>query len=90
LKTRLRVSFKAYIERQSELHLLSTIEAVERALVGVQEGFAVIYDIKTSKDGGEISTLVAAGIDCLDMIIEFVSGTYYGYFENKIFIPLFN
>lgn len=74
LKTRLRVSFKAYIERQSELHLLSTIEAVERALVGVQEGFAVIYDIKTSKDGGEISTLVAAGIDCLDMIIEFVSG----------------
>jgi hypothetical protein len=74
LKTRLRVSFKAYIERQSELHLLSTIQAIERALVGVQEGCAIIYDIKISKDGGEVSTLVAAGIDCLDMIIEFVSG----------------
>jgi hypothetical protein len=74
LKTRLRVSFKAFIERQSELHLLSTIQAIERSLVGVQEGCAIIYDIKTSKDGGEVSTLVAAGIDCLDMIIEFVSG----------------
>jgi hypothetical protein len=53
---------------------LSTIQAIERALVGVQEGCAIIYDIKISKDGGEVSTLVAAGIDCLDMIIEFVSG----------------
>ncbi|XP_027191169.1 uncharacterized protein [Cicer arietinum] len=74
LKTRLRVSFKAYLERQSELHLLSTIQAIERALVGVQEGCTAIYDIKTSKDGGEISSLVAAGIDCFDMIIDFVSG----------------
>ncbi|KAI5388238.1 uncharacterized protein LOC127101398 [Lathyrus oleraceus] len=74
LKTRLRVSFKAFIEGQSELHLLSTIQAIERALVGVQEGCTIIYGIKTNKDGGEISTLVAAGIDCLDMILEFVSG----------------
>ncbi|CAI8617175.1 unnamed protein product [Vicia faba] len=74
LKTRLRVSFKAFIEGQSELHLLSTIQAIERVLVGVQEGCTIIYGIKTDKDGGEISTLVAAGIDCLDMILEFVSG----------------
>lgn len=73
-KTSLRGSFKAYIERQSELHLLSTIQAIERALVGVQEGCTMIYGIKTSKEGGEISSLVAAGIDCFDMIIEFVSG----------------
>ncbi|XP_027356731.1 uncharacterized protein LOC113866038 [Abrus precatorius] len=73
-KSRLRISFKAYIERTSELHLLSTIQAIERALVGVQERCTVIYDVKTSKDGGEISSLVAAGIDCFDMILEFVSG----------------
>ncbi|XP_019412690.1 PREDICTED: uncharacterized protein LOC109325004 [Lupinus angustifolius] len=73
-KTRLRMSFKAYIERPSELHILSTIQAVERALVGVKEGCTMIYDIETSKDGGEISSLVAAGIDCFDMILEFVSG----------------
>ncbi|XP_058730264.1 uncharacterized protein LOC131602230 isoform X2 [Vicia villosa] len=74
LKTRLRVSFKAFIEGQSELHLLSTIQAIERALVGLEEGCTAIYGIKTNKDGGEISTVVAAGIDCLDMILEFVSG----------------
>ncbi|XP_061341643.1 uncharacterized protein LOC133287960 [Gastrolobium bilobum] len=73
-KTKLRMSFKAYIERQSELHLLSTIQAIERALVGVQERCTMIYDIKISKDEGEISSLVAAGVDCFDMILEFVSG----------------
>ncbi|RDX78601.1 hypothetical protein CR513_41099, partial [Mucuna pruriens] len=73
-KTRLRMSFKAYIERSSELHLLSTIQAIERSLVGVQEGCTMIYDVKTSKDGGKISSLVAAGIDCFDMLLEFVSG----------------
>ncbi|CAL0329341.1 unnamed protein product [Lupinus luteus] len=73
-KTRLRMSFRAYIERPSELHILSTIQAIERALVGVKEGCTMIYDIETSKDGGEISSLVAASIDCFDMILEFVSG----------------
>ena len=73
-KTRLRTSFKAYIERPSELHLLSTIQAIERALVGVREGCTMIYDIETSKHAGKFSSLVAAGIDCFDMILEFVSG----------------
>lgn len=36
LKTRLQVSFKAFIEGKSELHLLSTIQAIERALVVIQ------------------------------------------------------
>ncbi|KAF7810808.1 Urb2/Npa2 family protein [Senna tora] len=73
-KARLRMSFKAYIEKPSELHLLSAIQAVERALVGVREGCTMIYDIKASTDWGEISSVVAAGIDCFDMILEFVSG----------------
>lgn len=73
-KKKLQMSFKAYLERPSELHLLSTIQAIERSLVGVQEGCTMIYDVKTSKDGGEISLLVAAGIYCFNMILEFVSG----------------
>nr|KYP39671.1 hypothetical protein KK1_039030 [Cajanus cajan] len=45
-----------------------------QSLVGVQEGCTMIYNVKTSKDGGDISSLVAAGIDCFDMILDFVSG----------------
>ncbi|KAI4297717.1 hypothetical protein L6164_037592 [Bauhinia variegata] len=73
-KARLRMSFKAYIEKPSELHLLSTIQAIERAVVGVHERCTMIYDIERSTDGGRISSLVAAGIDCFDVVLEFVSG----------------
>lgn len=73
-KARLRMSFKAYIEKPSELHLSSSIQAIERALVGVRDGRAMIHDIKASANGGKISSVVAAGIDCFDMILEFVSG----------------
>ncbi|TKY59827.1 Bifunctional fucokinase/fucose pyrophosphorylase [Spatholobus suberectus] len=71
-KTRLQKSFKAYIERS--LHLLPTIQAIERSLVDVKKRCSVIYDVKTSKDGGEILSRVAAGIDCIHVIHEFVSG----------------
>ncbi|KAJ4826097.1 hypothetical protein Tsubulata_010944 [Turnera subulata] len=74
-KARLRMSFKVLIRKPSELHLLSSIQAIERALVGVHEGFTVLYEINTgSGDGGKISSIVAAGIDCLDLILEYVSG----------------
>ncbi|MED6194988.1 hypothetical protein PIB30_033712 [Stylosanthes scabra] len=73
-KTRLRTSFKSYIMGPSESQLLSTIQTIERALVGVREECSMIYDLETSKDGGKCSSLVAAGIDCFDMILEFVSG----------------
>ncbi|XVF00942.1 hypothetical protein REPUB_Repub04eG0045700 [Reevesia pubescens] len=73
-KARLRMSFKALIKNPSELQLLSTIQAIERALVGVQGGHAMIYEIKTSADGGMVSSTVAAGIDCLDLILEYGSG----------------
>ncbi|XP_014522791.1 uncharacterized protein LOC106779233 isoform X1 [Vigna radiata var. radiata] len=73
-RTRLRKSFKAYIEKSSELHLLSTIQVIERSLVGILEGCTLIYDVKTSKDGEEILSVVAGGIDCFRMILEFVSG----------------
>ncbi|XP_057965698.1 uncharacterized protein LOC131156202 [Malania oleifera] len=74
-KTRLRMSFKEFIKKPSELHLLSAVQALERALVGVQEGSLMIYQINTgSAGGGKVSSFVAAGIDCLDLVLEFVSG----------------
>lgn len=74
-KARLRMSFKSLIRKPSELHLLSAIQAIERALVGVYEGCPIIYEITTGNvDGGKVSSTVAAGIDCLDLVLEYVSG----------------
>ncbi|GMI83549.1 hypothetical protein like AT4G30150 [Hibiscus trionum] len=74
-KARLRMSFKVFIKNPSELQLLSAIQAIERALVGVQGGHARMYEITTgSADGGMVSSTVAAGIDCLDLILEHGSG----------------
>ncbi|OMO74447.1 hypothetical protein CCACVL1_16713 [Corchorus capsularis] len=73
-KARLRMSFRAFIKNPSELQLLSAIQAIERALVGVG-GHASFYEINTgSADGGTVSSTVAAGIDCLDLILEYGSG----------------
>lgn len=75
LLERLRMSFKTYIKKSSTLHLHSAIQAVERALVGVQEGFTSNYDIVCGNlDGGEVSSISAAGIDALDLILEHVTG----------------
>lgn len=75
MKERLRLSFVTYIRKSSEFHLLSVIQSVERALVGVREGLMTNYEIVCgSLDGGEVSSVVAAGIDCLDSILEFVTG----------------
>lgn len=74
-KARLRLSFTVFIKKPHELHLLSAIQAIERALVGLRETCTMIYDIHTgSADGGKVSSTVAAGIDCLDLVLEFVSG----------------
>ncbi|KAK4377347.1 hypothetical protein RND71_003643 [Anisodus tanguticus] len=75
LKSRLRMSFANYVSRASELHLLSAIQAIERALVGVQEHCIINYEVTTgSSHGTRVSANVAAGIDCLDLILESVSG----------------
>ena len=74
-KSRVRLSFTEFIKKPSELHLLSAIQAIERALVGVRERTTVIYDIQTGiANGGKVSSIVAAGIDCLDLVLEYVSG----------------
>ncbi|GFP85951.1 hypothetical protein PHJA_000738900 [Phtheirospermum japonicum] len=74
LKEKLRMSFITYIKKSSEFHLLSSIQAVERALVGVQEGLMTNYEIVCGVSDGAVSSVVAAGIDMLDLIIEFVTG----------------
>ncbi|XP_039065852.1 uncharacterized protein LOC120211378 [Hibiscus syriacus] len=74
-KAKLRMSFKVYIKNPSELQLLSAIQAIERALVGIQGSHARLYEITTGcADGGMVSSTVAAGIDCLDLILEHGSG----------------
>ncbi|KFK29569.1 hypothetical protein AALP_AA7G151800 [Arabis alpina] len=73
LKGRLRMSFKVFIHNFKELQL--GVQAVERALVGVSEVCPAIYNIQTgNRDGGRISETAAAGIDCLDLILEHATG----------------
>uniref|UniRef100_A0A803LGJ9 Nucleolar 27S pre-rRNA processing Urb2/Npa2 C-terminal domain-containing protein n=1 Tax=Chenopodium quinoa TaxID=63459 RepID=A0A803LGJ9_CHEQI len=75
LKARLRMSFKSLIEKPSEPLLLSALQALERALFGLREGFPVIYEVK--KDGtagGRVSAMVAGSVDCLDLLLEFYKG----------------
>lgn len=75
LKARLRTSFKGFVKKPSELHLLAAIQSLERALVGVRLGCTVNYEICTgSPCGGKVSSIVAAGIDCTDLVLEFVAG----------------
>lgn len=75
LKSSLRVSFKTFVKKPSELHLLSAIQVLERALVGIREGCMMTYDVITgSAHGGKVPSVTAAGIDCLDLLLECVSG----------------
>ncbi|KAL0365594.1 UNVERIFIED_CONTAM: hypothetical protein Sangu_0657000 [Sesamum angustifolium] len=76
-KERLRKSFRTYVKKSSELHLLSAVQAIERALVAVQEGLITNYELVCgSSNGGEASGVVAAGIDCLGLLLEFVTGIH--------------
>ncbi|KAF8012548.1 hypothetical protein BT93_I0650 [Corymbia citriodora subsp. variegata] len=74
IKARLRTSFTIYIKKAAELHLLSAVQAIERALVGVQECCTAKYGITFGRVGGTVSPVVAAGVDLLDMLLENVSG----------------
>ncbi|CAN1174858.1 hypothetical protein LINPERPRIM_LOCUS10172 [Linum perenne] len=74
-KSRLRMSFKVLIRKSSEWHLRSAVQTIEKALVGVHERYSVIYQITLGgEDGGKVCPTVAAGIECLDLVLEYVSG----------------
>nr|XP_029119321.1 uncharacterized protein LOC105041402 isoform X2 [Elaeis guineensis] len=75
-KARLRMSFRKFISTPLKLHLKAAVQTIERALVGVQEGYNVVYEINTgSINGGKVSSVVAAGVDCLDLVLESISGS---------------
>ncbi|XP_071700781.1 uncharacterized protein [Rutidosis leptorrhynchoides] len=60
LKNRLRMSFKVLVRKPSESYLSSAVQSIRRALV--------------ASGGGKVSSIVAAGIDCLDLILEAITG----------------
>lgn len=77
LKAKLRMSFRVLIQKSSSLHLLTAIQTIERAIVGVQERCMSNYEIRTDiSSGGSVSLIVAAGVDCLDLVLEFVTGKF--------------
>lgn len=74
-KARLRISFKKFII-PSKFNLMTALQSLDRALVGAQHDCNVGFKITTGNfEGGEISSTVAAGIDCLESVLESLSGT---------------
>jgi hypothetical protein len=75
LKSRLRLSMRKFVNVASNMHLSATIQVIERALVGVNQYSHSIYEVKTGEsNGGIVSSDVAAGIDCLYLLLETVPG----------------
>lgn len=91
LKVRFRMSFKVLIQNSEESHLKSGLETIERALVGVCEVCPAIYSIQTGdRDGGRISETAAAGIDCLDLVLEHATGKncFFSYRQCIVYLTL--
>ncbi|KAJ9551669.1 hypothetical protein OSB04_015714 [Centaurea solstitialis] len=75
LKSRLRMSFKVFVRKPSESYVSSALQSIKKALVGLQKGSMVNYQIYTgSTGGGKASSIVAAGIDCFDIVLEAITG----------------
>ncbi|KAI4965455.1 hypothetical protein ZWY2020_054551 [Hordeum vulgare] len=75
LISRLRLSMRNFVIVASNTHLSATLQVIERALVGVNQYSHSIYEVKTgTSDGGTVSSDVAAGIDCLYLVLGSVPG----------------
>ena len=75
LKSRLRMLLGKFVNIASNTHLNATLQVIERALVGVNLYSHSIYEVCTGNpDGGTVSSDVAAGIDCLYLVLDFVPG----------------
>ncbi|XP_015689807.2 uncharacterized protein LOC102709629 [Oryza brachyantha] len=75
LKSRLRHSLRRYVNVSSNMLLNTALQIIERALVGVNHFSHSIYEVNTGNcDGGAVSSDVAAGIDCLYLVLETVPG----------------
>ncbi|CAL4913139.1 unnamed protein product [Urochloa decumbens] len=75
LKSRLRLLLGKFVNIASNAHLNAVLQVIERALVGVNMHSHSIYEVCTGNpDGGAVSSDVAAGIDCLYLVLDFVQG----------------
>lgn len=75
LKSRLRLSLRKFVNGASNMHLNAALQVIERALVGVNQYSHSIYKVNTgNSDGGTVSSDVAAGIDCVYLVLESVPG----------------
>lgn len=75
LKSRLRLLLGKFVNIASNTHLNAALQVIERALVGVNLYSHSIYEVCTGNpDGGTVSSDVAAGIDCLYLVLDFVPG----------------
>ncbi|CAN6485686.1 unnamed protein product [Victoria cruziana] len=73
-KDRLRLSFLMFVKKPLESHFLAVIQVLERALVGLKNSCLTRYNIETgSLGGGSVATIVAAGLECMGMVLETVS-----------------
>ncbi|KAL8267847.1 hypothetical protein R6Q59_001645 [Mikania micrantha] len=74
-KSRLRLSFKVFVSKPSELYISSVVQSIRKAIIGLQEGCMENYQIYTGNlGGGKVSSVVAAGIDCLDVVLDAITG----------------
>ncbi|MQL78938.1 hypothetical protein Taro_011362 [Colocasia esculenta] len=74
-KARLRMSFKELLRRPLRSDLVVVVQTLERVLVGVRQGCNMVYEISAGhQDGGKVSDIVAAGIDCFDLVFDSFSG----------------
>ncbi|ONK73407.1 uncharacterized protein A4U43_C04F31180 [Asparagus officinalis] len=73
-KVRLSISFKKFI-LPKKFDLMIALQLLERALVGAQPDCNTVHDLTTGNlDGGEVSSTVAAGLNCLELVLESLSG----------------
>lgn len=75
LKAAVRSSFAMLVRKPLELHLFLALQSIERALAGIRPGHNTVSELHTgSLYGGKVGRIVAAGVECLDLALESVSG----------------
>lgn len=73
-KNRLRLSFKVFVSKPSELYISSAVQSIKKALIGLHESNYQIYT--GNSNGGKVTSVVAAGVDCLDVVLEAITGKF--------------
>ncbi|KAJ7544799.1 hypothetical protein O6H91_09G093900 [Diphasiastrum complanatum] len=75
LKNAVKSSFGALIKDAPRQHLILALQAIERAILNIWDGFEMGHGLEFSvNETGTVPRIVAAGIECLGIAIEAVSG----------------